>query len=90
MNHTDPSLEIAYSCYSWFIEYLFFTLQLTETENTMLGLTAVSQSGSGEIKGVPEVLAIKAQALVIRVRYVLFPVPFTNENNEFSPEPYPG
>jgi hypothetical protein len=88
MNHTDPSLEIAYSCYSWFIEYLFFTRTLRLTKNTMSGLTAASQSENGEIKGVPQVLAIKAQALVIRVRYVWFSAPFlissTNENTNFT------
>jgi hypothetical protein len=48
MDHTDPSLETAHSCYSWCVEYFFFTLRLTE--NTMLGLTAQQpvKAGNGE------------------------------------------
>ncbi|KAG2120182.1 hypothetical protein BD769DRAFT_1019518 [Suillus cothurnatus] len=59
-----------------------------EIAHSCYRLTVASQSENGEIKGVPQVLAIKAQALVIRVRYVWFSAPFlissTNENTNFT------
>jgi hypothetical protein len=71
MDHINPSLETAHPCYGQFIEYFFFMLQCNRKKYVM----TYSQSGNGEIRRIPEVLAIKALALVIRVPYGLFSEP---------------